>query len=238
MGLGNNNGFVSPRDAALPMGTPAELGAAGYSLSECHSCAIPAPGIKGCMYAEKCSRLFGKKGQRFGGFGPPSTAPGTPGQGYENVAYSLETIEGDYKEDYTYCHMFMATLYNRMLASRDPEFPSAERIHLLGKAGETDIIVWETLPQAPKLSNTNRNYTMVTTEKIVPVPRVQRLAEIDQRARSRRAATLADNEDYLAGFAGESRAPAGASPADSEPASAEAEEAPIPRRRGPKREAE
>jgi hypothetical protein len=208
MGLGNNNGFVSPEQSSVPMGTPAELRAAGYNPAAVPSCAVPAPeqGIKGCMYAVKCSRLFGKKGLRFGGFGPPSDAPGTPGEGHEIVPYSIRFADGGEKEDSTYCHAFMATLYNRMLAARDPDFPSGEEIKLLGKAGEVDIVVYETLPVEPKLCNKTRNYTMHTEEKVVRVEKALRLSQMDPRAKSRRASIVADDMEYLAGLAGESKA--------------------------------
>lgn len=234
MGLGRTN-QTADDPTAVPCGTPDEMRALGYNLNEVRSCAVPKEGeVKGCMYAANCSKLFGRPGTRYGGFGPPSQVPGTPGQGRENVPYYIKFSEGDEKEDATWCYMFMATLYNRMLASRVPDPTTGEVtgdvIRLLGRAGETSIVVDNLVPQEPKLCNKNGNMTMISTTDVVKVEKATRIGSNKRLVASQRA-NMAAEAEVFDGIDGES-ASVDMAPVDpAEVVAAAAEEAPI-RRRG------
>ena len=234
MGIGRSN-EVRENPELVPLGTPAELKALGYDLKVVRSCCVQKDGeIKGCMYAPKCSKLFGRPGTRYGGFGPPSDAPGTPGLGRENVPYFIRFSEGDEKEDQTWCYMFMGTLYNRMLASRipDPETgeTSGETIRLLGRAGETSIVVDNYLPEEPK---SLKNTRMRPSTDVVQVEKAKRIGENKRLAASRRA-DMAAAENQFDGLDIDSVAVA-VSPEQEEAAiAAMAEEAPpVKRRKAP-----
>jgi hypothetical protein len=194
MGLNNNEpGGESPRTALFATGTPDELTAMGINLVEKPSCCVPVKGgISGCPHAINCSKLFGQ--DRFGGFGPRSTEPGTAGSGPEYVAYYVETPEGDAKEDFIRCSAFMAGLYGRMRAMDDPTEPSGEVIHILGSGrdGKTKIRTVETLPEAvvngePRGS---KNMKMVDEEKVFIVPKHLRPAQVDKSGNVRQSAAM------------------------------------------------
>jgi hypothetical protein len=187
----------------------------GYDLNKVRSCAVPKEGeIKGCMYAKNCSKIFGRKDKKYGGFGPPSEAPGTPGEGREFVPYYIRFSEGDEMENHTWCYMFMATLYNRMLASRIPDPTTGETtgevIRLLGRAGECSIVVDEMLPQEPKLCNKNGNNTMISETKVVQVLKAKRITDNKRLVASQRG-NMADEDSVFDGIEGESAAAAMAS---------------------------
>ena len=201
MGLGRNSSSISADVANFPTGTPSELEEMGHNLADVHSCAIPNPnaGIKGCMYAVRCSKFFSR--DKVGGFGPKASRPGVAGHGPEYVPYSIETAEGDGKEDFTACHSFMAGLFDRMLSSRIPSditgTVSGETIRILGVAGKAQIVTYETLPQDPKLCNKNNNVTMLTEMKVITVPKHPRPKEMDPRWRERRARGEQDADDAI-----------------------------------------
>jgi hypothetical protein len=239
MGLNVVNGQMTPKLAYFPIWNPEELKAQGEDLATVHSCAIPKEGeIKGCMYARRCSRLFGQKGtriaERIGDFGPQSLTPGTPGQGPEIVPYSIETADGFEKEDHTICHIFMASIYPRMIASHnpDPEFRSDERIRILGKAG-MDIFVKDLVPEDPKACNKNGNYTMVATEGVQRVPKYREWMKLPARVKARMLGRKADAEEAIESLLGETAA------AEDEALAAVAEEStPVRRKRGTQAQAE
>jgi len=202
--------------ALPPQGTPDELRAHGLDVREVASyCVTLLSGdgqvlIKGCPVAARCSRFFGKK-SAIGGFGPPSDIPGTPGTGgRENVPYSIEA-DGMYKEDFIPCDAFMSGLYQRMLASRDPENPTGEKIRVLGKAGEARIEIVEVTSEDPINCNRNGNSRIKQTTKVITVPKMKRLGEraVDgtmPRQASRQIEAEADAEALIQEAIGQSRA--------------------------------
>lgn len=198
MGLGSNK---NASESYFPTGTTSELREMGIDVSKVHSCAIPddAGGVRGCPHALRCAKFFSNP--RVGGFGPKGTKPGTEGQGPENVPYHIETAEGDEKEDFQVCHMFMGGLFKRMLASRVPDDltgeVSGERIRILGVAGKTQIVTYETLPVEPKLCNKTGNITMKTTELVQLVPKHPRPKDLDPRWRERKARAAADTDAVI-----------------------------------------
>ena len=210
MGIQNPTQIL-PRNAPYPTGTPAELVAMGEDLREVFSCAIPHDDgqrhaiIKGCPRAGTCQKFF--KSEKIGNFAPRSTVPGTPGQGPENVPFSLQTEDGSYLETYLPCHIFLSGPYGRMLASRNPEMNSAEEIHILGKAGEAKIMLSTTLPRSPRGGPRGDDMTLITTNDVIVVPKHKRPAELDPgwRMRQSRRAAEADEavEDVLGVSAGE-----------------------------------
>lgn len=222
MGLNVKNGEADPATSNNPLGTPSEIEAAGFDLSTAASCCVPVivNGVaqkRGCMYAANCSKLFGRKGLRYGGFGPDSDKPGTEGKGREFVPYSIEYSDGSYKEDFTWCHIFMgSSLYDLLMNQNGPNY-KGDKVRLLGKAGEgghtgkgADIVVDELLPADPN-NNKSRNYKLVAAEKVVTVLAAPRLKESLGILASRRSAEAADEADSYASFSGESRA-AGVAP--------------------------
>lgn len=217
MGLNVINGDADPAHSNNPLGTPSEIEAAGYDVAEVASCCVPVivngvPQKRGCMYAERCSKLFGRKGMRFGGFGPVSDKPGTDGKGREYVPYSIEYADGSYKEDFTWCHIFLGGhLYDLLMNQNTPNY-KGDRVRLLGKAGEgghtgkgADILVVEAMPVDPN-NNKSRNYKIRQEEKVVTVAAAPRLPQLLGLLASRRAGSIADETEFVASLAGESRA--------------------------------
>lgn len=217
MGLNVINGDADPAHSNNPLGTPAEMEAAGYDVSEVASCCVPVivNGVaqkRGCMYADRCSNLFGRKGMRFGGFGPPSDKPGTEGKGREYVPYSIEYSDGSYKEDFTWCHIFLGGhLYDLLMNQNTPNY-KGDKVRLLGKAGEgghtgkgADILVVEAMPADPN-NNKTRNYKITQEEKVVTVTAAPRLPQLLGLLASRRANSVAEESEFIASLGGESRA--------------------------------
>jgi hypothetical protein len=215
MGLQVANGEVDPTISNFPLGTPDELEKHGYDVAQVHSCAIPVivngvPQIKGCFLAQKCRKLFGKKGLRFGGFGPTNGKPGTPGQGREYVPYSIEFPDGGFKEDFTWCYAFVgSSLYDWLVNQNSPEY-TGPKVRLLGKAGEggstglgADIVVVDAVAEDPN-NNRTKNYRITQTEKVVTVLKAPRFGAVVTGIRSRRSAEEADETEFLAGLAGTS----------------------------------
>lgn len=204
MGIGNPSGLI-PRTAPFATGTPDELLEMGEDLREVFSCAIPSVDankraiIRGCPRAGTCAKFF--KDKRLGGFAPKNTQPGTPGQGPENVPFSIETAEGDYMESYMPCHVFLGGPYGRMMAARNPEANTGEKIHVLGKAGEAKIMVSTTLPKSPKSLT---DMTLVTTNDVIVVPKHPRPQELDPRWKVKRARMEAEAEEAVDDVLGES----------------------------------
>lgn len=198
MGIGRSN-EVRENPELVPLGTPDELRALGYDLKAVRSCCVAKDGeIKGCMYAKKCSKLFGRPGTKYGGFGPPSDAPGTPGLGREHVPYYIRFSEGDEKEDQTWCYMFMGTIYNRMLASRipDPETgeTSGETIRLLGRAGEVSIVQDNYLSVPDPTAKGGRR--MEPSTDVVKVEKADRIGSKKRLVASRKADMAARGEEF------------------------------------------
>ena len=208
MGLGKLPGHQKADESHVPMGTPDELRVMGHDLSLVNSCAVPDPdnGIKGCIHAVRCSALFGRA--KLGGFGPKSTARGTAGLGPEHVPYHLSTAEGDEKEDFIPCHTFVGALLPRMLASRIPDAltgqVSGETIRIIGRAGETDIVVHDYLPK--RAGNRDKDYRMESSVRVMKVPKHPRPQELDPAWKVRRARAEQDADDVMDDFMAESAA--------------------------------
>lgn len=204
MGLGNPT-QLSPKLSPYPTGTPDELAKMGEDLAVVFSCAVPVrtaggiPVVRGCNQATKCAKFF--RNERIGAFGPSSTTDGAAGQGPENVPFSIETAEGDYMESFIPCHAFFGGLYGRMLASRNPEANTGEKIHILGKAGEAKIVTYTTLPRTP---GSTTDMTLVTTENVITVPKHVRPFELDPRWKMRRARQEEESEQAIEEVLGES----------------------------------
>jgi hypothetical protein len=205
MGIGNPT-RLSPENSHFPTGTPTELREMGKDLSEVFSCAVPhrdgasgVPVVRGCPHAARCAKFF--RNEKIGTFGPKSANPGAEGQGPENVPFSIETAEGDYMESYIPCHAFFGGLYGRMVAARDPEANTGERIHILGKAGETKIVTYTTLPEAP---GSTTNMRLITTEEVLTVPKHVRPYELDPRWKMKRARMAEEAEQAVEDVLGES----------------------------------
>lgn len=180
MGLKSNQ-MTAPDSALFPTGTPVELKALGHDLRQVHSCAIPEPGrIRGCVHAVECSlRKFGLVDE--GGFGPPDTEPGTPGQGPRNIGYYLRTHEGDWKEDFIRCSAYMTVLLNR----ENKQEETGEELVIVAQEGEP-IEVTTTVPVEPKLCNKTGNYALKTETNSILVPVHARPGELDKRNGFRR----------------------------------------------------
>jgi len=198
MGLGNPT-QLSPENAHYPTGTPKELREMGKDLGQVFSCAVSqrdgasgVPVIRGCAHAARCARFF--RNEKIGTFGPAGTNPGDAGEGPENVPFSIETAEGDYMESYVPCHVFFGGLWGRMVASRDPENATGEKIHILGKAGEAKIVTYTTLPEAP---GSTTNMKLVTTEEVLTVPKHPRPFELDPRWRMKKARMAEEAEQAI-----------------------------------------
>jgi len=215
MGLQVANGEIDPSISNFPLGTPAELEKHGYDTSKVHSCAIPVivngvPELRGCFLAQKCSRLFGRTGRRFGGFGPPNRKPGTPGKGREYVPYSVEFPDGGFKEDFTWCYAFVgSSLYDWLVKQGDPEY-TGPKVRLLGKAGEggstgmgADIVIVEALPEDPN-NNRTKNLKIAQAPKVVTVLAAPRFGDTVSAIRARRSAEEADEMEFLEGLEGRS----------------------------------
>lgn len=187
MGIANPS-QLSPKNAPYPTGTPAELETMGEDLSRVFSCAVTErndsgiPIVRGCPHAARCSKFF--RNEKIGDFGPKATSPGSAGEGPENVPFSIETAEGDEMESWLPCHAFFGNVYGRMMASRDPETDSGEKIRILGRAGEAKVLVSTTLPRTP---GSTTDMVLVTTNEVVTVPKHPRPFELDPRWRIKRA---------------------------------------------------
>lgn len=207
MGIGNPTQLL-PRFAPHPTGTPEELRSMGENLAEVFSCAIPhVEGLKtvlrGCPRAGTCNKFF--RNSKIGDFGPKDTHPETPGAGPENVPFSIETAEGDYMETFLPCHVFLGGPYGRMMAARNPEANTGEKIRILGKAGEAKVMISTTLPKVPGPKPTGLgDMTLVTTTEVITVPKHRRPQELDPRWRMRQAERAADLEDAVDDVLGES----------------------------------
>lgn len=206
MGIGNPTQLL-PRFAPHPTGTPAELREMGENLSEVFSCAIPhVEGLKtvlrGCPRAGTCNKFF--RNSKIGDFGPKDTHPETPGQGPENVPFSIETAEGDYMETFLPCHVFLGGPYGRMMAARNPEANTGEKIRILGKAGEAKIMISTTLPRTPGPKGNGGDMTLVTTSNVIEVPKHARPFELDPRWRMRQAQRAEELEEAVDDVLGES----------------------------------
>lgn len=232
----------SPRNAFFPTGTPEELTVLGEDLSEVHSCAVPVSDgrggttLRGCPFAGKksrCHAMFNGRNPRIGDFGPKTDTPGEVGQGPENVPFSLRTAEGDELESFMPCHRFLIAVYPRMLAARNPQNPSGEKIRILGKAGETKIVVTHSLPVAP---GSTKDVRMMHDTQVITVPKHIRPKELDPRWKERMLRDAADDQEAAMGWTEDQDSDgvhidvASDEPAGEQPA-AVAEEAPI-RRRG------
>lgn len=256
--MGVQGATQTPRTSFLPTGTPDELKRLGEDIGDVHSCAVPVSDghggskLKGCPFAGKkgrCFAMFNGRNPRIGDFGPKSVEPGTAGQGPENVPFCLRTTDGDELETFMPCHRFLASVYPRMLAARNPQSPSGEKIRILGRAGEAKIVVTYSLPEDPKLCNKNGNNTMVHDTQVITVPKHIRPHEMDPRWKERLARDKADESEAAAAFTDDETDVSSIDAASDEPeevipvsalpgaepveAQAVAEEAPI-RRRGPK----
>jgi len=200
MGLGNPTQLL-PRFAPYPTGTPDELREMGENLAEVFSCAIPhVEGLKtivrGCPRAGTCQRFF--RSEKIGNFGPKDVRPESPGQGPENVPFSIETAEGDYMETFLPCHVFLGGPYGRMMAARNPEVNTGEKIRILGKAGEAKVMLSTTLPKIPGPKPSGQgDMTLVTTQEVIVVPKHRRPAELDPRWRMRQAQIAEELEDAV-----------------------------------------
>ena len=220
----------------------------GEDVSQVFSCSVPVKDgqgghtLRGCPFAGKkgrCFRMFNGRNPRIGDFGPKTEAPGDTGHGPENVPFALRTADGDEFESFMPCHRFLIAVYPRMLAARDPREPSGEKIRILGKAGEAQIVQTFSLPEEPKRCNKNGNNTMVHETTVSTCPKHVRPFELDPRWKERAARDRADmaeesaayTEDDDAGVDVASDEPDAVLPP--EPVAVTAEAAPVIRRRKP-----
>lgn len=207
MGIGNPTQNL-PRFAPYPTGTTDELRTMGEDVREVFSCAVPHVDankmaiVRGCPRAVTCAKFF--RNEKIGNFGPRSTEPGAQGQGPENVPFSIETAEGDYMESFMPCHAFLGGPYGRMMAARNPETNTGEKIHILGKAGEAKIMISTTLPRTPGPKGNGADMTLVTTEEVIVVPKHRRPQELDPRWKMRQARAAADADEAIDAVLGES----------------------------------
>lgn len=206
MGISNPT-QQTPKNANFPTGTPAELEQMGEDLSRVFSCAVTQktesgiPIVRGCPHAARCSKFF--RNEKIGAFGPKSSKAGSAGEGPENVPFSIETAEGDEMESWIPCHAFFGSLYGRMMASRDPDTDTGERVRILGKAGEAKVLVSTTLPRTP---GSTTDMVLITTNEVVTVPKHPRPFELDPRWRLKRARQVEEADAVLDEVLGDSAA--------------------------------
>ena len=127
-------------ETPFPIGTPAELEAAGINAHLNGSCAPPdnANGFKGCSYYENCVFARSHDGGKVKAFRD---------QGPKNFGYSIHLSEWGPErpanEDWMPCHRFMATVFRRMahanyLRENEPSKPRDD-IKIIANEGE---LIW------------------------------------------------------------------------------------------------
>jgi hypothetical protein len=178
----------------LPVGTPAEVEAQGWSLDVVASCAQQnkASGIRGCPYWERC--MFGRKSM--GGF---------KGKGPHYIGYYMKTSVSDgakQKEDLTSCYAFVHGLQNRMLAGMDRQNRGMDHevIRVIAQEGE-EILYTKSFAEDPK--NPKSKIVEITAPMKVPAflrpgenPETTRDQKLAARAK-RRAQLEADVQDMV-----------------------------------------
>ncbi len=239
--MGIQGSGQSPRNSFFPTGTPDELKVLGEDLSQVHSCSVPVSDgqggmrVRGCAFAGKkgrCLAMFSGRNPRIGEFGPKSDEPGTAGVGPENVPVYIRTVDGDEVETFMPCHRFLISVYPRMLAARNPQAPSGEKIRILGKAGEAKIVVTHSLPAEP---GSQKNMKMVNHTDVITCPKHIRPRELDPRWQERLLRDRADDSEAAAIYTQDDDDisaidVASDEPEDMTPVAATVEEGPIKRR--------
>ena len=210
MGISGNNG-QGPQFSTHPTGTPAELREMGFDLGEVRSCAVRKKDnegkavVLGCPYAkDKCPRLFDGRNPRIGDFSPKEDDPDAGGQGPRNVPFYLKTTEGNELESYMPCHMFIASVYPRMLMARHPETPSGETVRILGVESTTPenldgarIVVTESLPVDP---GNPKNIRLKHETFALRTPHHPRPKDLDARWKEKMLRDRADAIESAADF--------------------------------------
>ena len=139
-----------------PIGTLDELREQGIDPREVACCHAPAPGvIRGCAIEKECPFHL----KRYGGF------KGTGGPKY--VGYFLQTHEGNKKEDFCTCVVFVRTLLARQragMAARQEGKPH-EIIRVVAQEGEK-IITRISVPvnELDKSPTADYKYVMAAVE--------------------------------------------------------------------------
>lgn len=179
--------FTAP--VHLPVGTPAEVEAAGESLDMVASCAQPnkATGMRGCPYWKTC--MFGKKA--LGGFKGKS--------GPHWIGYELKTSNADgghRKEDITSCFGFVASgLQSRMLAGIDRRNRGLDHeiVRVIAQEGE-EIVYRKWVLVDP---NNPKNYKMKSITAPLVVPKFRRPGENPEESYEQKMAARSKRRDSI-----------------------------------------
>lgn len=131
------------------------------------SCAVFEEGrVAGCPHAKECAlRGFGTR--ELLGFGPPSTEPGTGGEGPLPVGvWWKDGMTGQERMDYMDCHTYMAGLHPRRLQQEK----TGDRIEVLGGPGTTIVQrYWMPVEENGKANKSNDvRMQEVVREVVVP----------------------------------------------------------------------
>lgn len=157
----------------------------GFDVSVMPTCGVREDGkVKGCSFAVQCAtRMFARPG--FGGFGPPSTAPGTSGTGPAPVqGYHLDSVTQTEHEFQMQCHAFMQNLWDEFRQQDD----TGDKV-LIYPPG-TPITIQRYVTEVDAMGNKKAVLKTMTQE-----PFAKDDPEIDARAEFRRR--IAENQQKI-----------------------------------------
>lgn len=157
----------------IPVYSVEEAKKKGLNVARVCTCAVPKMGpnnvyeIRGCPKGEHCA-ISGFGTARMGGFGPKSNEPGTSGSGAENVPfYHYDVGSSTEVEGFMPCPIFMQTMMDKYESQRK----TGDVLEILGREGETQITILETLPSDGNGNRPGSATYMVETPKTVMVPK-------------------------------------------------------------------